>query len=149
MMINLIYNGNIFNSTCEALVNPVNCVGIMGAGLAKVFKSKYPSNFEKYKSACDANTLKVGTCLTTYENGKYIINFPTKIHYSEESEYSYISDGLDALIRHCNHYQIKSVAIPAIGCGLGGLSFGKVLRMIECKLQFLDLNIEVFKPSRK
>ena len=137
-------SGDIFNSSVDALVNPVNCVGVMGAGLAKDFKEKYPDNYIHYKNICDKNLLKIGTCFSYCENGKYIVNFPTKEHFNQASEYSHIEAGLDALVRHIQKYNIKSIAIPPLGCGLGGLD-KKIVKQLIIKylLKNLESNILV------
>lgn len=111
---------NIFNIDVEALVNPVNCVGVMGKGLALEFKNRYSDNFEYYKEAYKNNRLRVGKCLvfeTAYfSNPKYIINFPTKHNWKDNSRYEYIRDGLVDLEKIIKSYEIKSIAIPALGC---------------------------------
>ncbi len=145
-MINIIQNESIFESNCQAIVNPVNCIGVMGAGLAKAFKTKYPNNFIHYKRMCDKNLLRLGTCYTFKENEKLIVNFPTKNHFNDLSSYQYISLGLDALIRHCEFYKISSIAIPALGCGLGKLRFDRVLDIISAKLSSLNIQIDVYEP---
>lgn len=148
---------DIFTYDCEAIINPVNCVGVMGAGLAKKFKDKYPDVFLTYFNACKqedlSKKLKIGTCLTVKANdGKYIIHFPTKDHFKDPSKMEYIELGLDALIRHVKHFNIKSVAIPALGSGLGGLNWSNVKPLILKKLDDLSLsdgtkvNIKVFDP---
>lgn len=138
--------GNIFNSDCSALVNPVNTVGVMGAGLAKQFKIKYPVNYFKYVNSCNNNNHKlvVGTCLTTIEQGKYIINVPTKIHYKDPSTYEIIQQSLDALVKHIIRFNITSIAIPKLGCGLGGLDFNIVKVLIMKKLKSLDITVELY-----
>ena len=130
--------GNIFDSDVEALVNPVNCVGVMGAGLAKQFKQKYWKNYTMYSDACKVNLVKTGHVLVCqinlYDNPKYIINFPTKDHWKAGSEMEYISSGLDDLANKIKVYSIKSIAIPPLGCGLGGLDWIKVKDLISEKL---------------
>lgn len=138
-----IKTGNIFDSSCHALVNPVNCVGVMGAGLAKQFKTKFPNNFNKYLLQCWDKTLIIGVCFTTTEANKRIVNFPTKFHWKNGSQYDYIQAGLNALVRHIKHYKITSIAIPELGCGLGGLEFSKIKIMIEETLSILDDEIYV------
>lgn len=143
-----IYNSkekSIFNSNCDCLVNPVNTVGVMGAGLAKLFKDKYPINFQKYKEHCLNGDLYIGKCFTYKEfDGRFITNLPTKIHYRNPSEYSYVASGLDALVRHINHYGIKTIAIPALGAGLGGLDKDTVIEMITLRLSDLDIYVEIY-----
>ncbi len=132
---------NIFTSKAQALVNPVNCVGVMGAGLAKQFKQKYPNNFNRYHDICKSELLTIGKCLTVAEAGKLIVNFPTKDHWQNDSKIEYILEGMKALLRHIEKYKIESIAIPALGCGLGKLDKDQVRLIIENSLK--DLNIEV------
>lgn len=139
--------GDIFASTAQAIVNPVNCVGIMGAGLAKECKKRYPMNFIHYEKMCKSKLLQIGKCLTVLENNKLIVNFPTKEHWRNPSKYEYIESGLQALIKHVVHYQIKSIAIPALGCGLGGLEFDVVKQLIQTTVSKLDLEVELYLPS--
>jgi O-acetyl-ADP-ribose deacetylase (regulator of RNase III) len=147
-------NGNIFESTADLIVNPVNCVGIMGKGLAKEFKQRYPSMFEYYTLYCKSQRLFVGSlfvykCQTT-KKPDYIVCFPTKIHWNEKSEYTYIRKGLNELKETTISLNIKSIAIPALGCGLGELDFNEVLKMIVETLSILqNVNIFVFKPWEK
>ena len=131
-MLKLIENGDIFNSSCEYLVNPVNTVGVMGKGLALQFKEKFPENFNKYKKYCQSGDFVVGKLLIISENNKKIINFPTKIHWKDNSKMKFIEDGLEKLKIAIEKRNIKSVAMPKIGCGLGGLDWNTVFREI-CK----------------
>jgi O-acetyl-ADP-ribose deacetylase (regulator of RNase III) len=125
---------DIFNSDAEVLVNPVNCVGVMGAGLAKKFKEKYPHNFYVYKKMCEGGQLQLGRPL--FVNGfkppgpKYIANFPTKNHWKDKSNYKDIKEGLEELYKLCKFGHVETLAIPMLGCGLGGLKWSKVKKMI-------------------
>lgn len=140
-MLKLIENGDIFNSECEYLVNPVNTVGVMGKGLALSFKNKFPNNFKKYKKYCQSGDFVVGKLLIISENNKKIINFPTKIHWKDNSRIGFIIDGLKKLKIAIEKRDIKSVAMPKIGCGLGGLDWNLVFKEI-CKFHSqLDENI--------
>lgn len=122
--------GNIFESDAEALVNTVNTVGVMGKGIALGFKKRYPENFKIYLNACKTNELKIGTLLVTETqdlNGKkIIINFPTKKHWRNPSEYEYIEKGAVELVRVIKEKGIKSIAIPPLGAGNGGLNWAQV-----------------------
>lgn len=131
-MLKLIENGDIFNSDCEYLVNPVNTVGVMGKGLALQFKEKFPENFNKYKKYCNSKDFTVGKLLIITENDKKIINFPTKIHWKDKAKLKFIEDGLEKLKIAIEKRNIKSVAMPKIGCGLGELDWNTVFREI-CK----------------
>lgn len=139
-----IVKGDIFNSDCEALVNPVNCVGVMSKGLAKQFRDKFPENYKKYYICCMDKTLVIGKCLTVYENNKRIINLPTKVHWRNPSKYEYVEAGLESLIKHIKHFKINSIAIPALGCGEGGLEFSMVRDMIFDKFSKLDIRIKLY-----
>ena len=140
-MLKLIENGDIFSSECEYLVNPVNTMGVMGKGLALQFKEKFPENFNKYKKYCNSGDLTVGKLLIISENNKKIINFPTKIHWKDNSKMKFIEDGLEKLKFAIKKHNIKSIAMPKIGCGLGGLDWNNVFREI-CKFHSqLDENI--------
>lgn len=118
----VIRNGNIFNADTEAIVNPVNIVGVCGTGLAKTFKDKYPDNYAAYKDACNNKIISIGETFTfhleTRSNPKYIINFPTKKHWKDPSLLYYIESGLKGMIIDMKIHKISSVALPKIGCGI-------------------------------
>jgi O-acetyl-ADP-ribose deacetylase (regulator of RNase III) len=144
--------GNILDSTAQALVNTVNTVGVMGKGIALQFKNRFPNNYEVYKEACKNKELKIGELLISEEDSllsgkKLIINFPTKTHWRYSSEYEYIEKGLDALVNAIQKKNIKSIAIPPLGSGNGGLDWTKVRAMIESKLQSLDCAIYLYEPT--
>jgi O-acetyl-ADP-ribose deacetylase (regulator of RNase III) len=122
---------SIFDSTAEAIVNPVNCKGTMGAGLAKEFRERFPKNFEAYKEACADKTLFPGRVFSFRENKKFIFNFPTKNDWRKPAELWFIELGLNALIVESLRSEIKTIALPPLGCGLGGLDFGKVSILIS------------------
>jgi O-acetyl-ADP-ribose deacetylase (regulator of RNase III) len=137
--------GNLFESECEALVNTVNCIGVMGAGLAHAFKKKFPQMNVDYIKCCKEG-LRPGT-MHVWENPagkpKFIINFPTKDDLSP-SKLGYITDGLDALKQVVIAKKIVTIAIPALGCGLGGLSWGVVKTHIENFADDLPETTKVF-----
>lgn len=130
-MLELIEKGNIFNSSCEFLVNPVNCVGVMGKGLALEFKNKYPLNFEIYKKACDNASFHIGNLLIVPVDNKFIVNFPTKKHWRNKSDLEFIKIGLEELKVAIKDFNIKSIALPKLGCGLGGLDWNEVFDLIK------------------
>lgn len=145
-----ICKGNIFNSKCQALVNPVNCVGVMGAGLALKFKQKFPNNFSSYYHACKNDKLKPGMIHAFQEKSDLcILNLATKAHYRENSKVKYILNGLDSLTIWLHLYDgIKSIAIPAIGCGLGGLNWLRVKRLIEMAFEdYPEIEVELYPPK--
>lgn len=120
-----ILKGDVIYSGCNILVNPVNCVGIMGAGLAKQFKIKFPKYFDHYVKLCSKKILVLGEPQMYFDhtNDVSILSFPTKNHYSEKSDIKYIIDGLsDTFNEFCIHNIPTSIAFPLLGCGLGGLN---------------------------
>jgi len=135
----------------DALVNPVNCVGVMGKGLAKEFKERFPENFKVYKMLCENKELKPGKLLVHYNkyNPKYIINFPTKDHWKEKSKLDYIEKGLKTLCIQVNKFKICSISIPALGCGLGGLKWEDVYKLIVQYMSSFSLynNVIVHEPE--
>jgi O-acetyl-ADP-ribose deacetylase (regulator of RNase III) len=146
--------GNILESEADALINTVNTDGIMGKGIALQFKNAFPLNFKIYQEACKNESLKVGNLLLVEDTGlisgkKTIINFPTKTTWRKPSEYQYINDGLDELIRVIDEKNIKSVAIPPLGSGNGGLDWNIVKKMIEEKLSHLTIDIFIYEPNKQ
>lgn len=140
-----IVKGNIFKSLAGALVNPVNCVGVSGAGLARQFKMEFPTAQYIYEQACRQRVMKPGVLVYAEDHGKTIIYFPTKRHWRDPSLTSDIELGLDSL-RKVLEDRFVSVAMPALGCGLGGLQWDSVRLLIEQKLGDLDIDIEVYEP---
>lgn len=142
--------GDLFESGCEALVNTVNCIGIMGAGLAAAFKKKFPKMNQAYIKICKEGKLRPGL-MHIWENPtgnpKYVINFPTKDDLSP-SKLEYITDGLDKLKQVVEKYSIKSIGVPALGCGLGGLPWGVVKTHIENFADDLpeDTKVLIYEP---
>lgn len=117
-------DADIFNTTCRAVVNPVNCNGVAGKGLAFEFRQRYPDNHEVYKVACKSGYLRIGVVLPfTTPEGLIIYNFPTKLNWWQSSELLFIKEGLQSLIDLLDYSNVSSIAIPALGCGLGGLDW--------------------------
>lgn len=137
---------NIFDSPAEALVNPVNCVGVMGTGLAHQFAKRYPKMYLEYRKACVSGELKPGK-IHVYQGPdyRYILNFPTKTHWREKSKLEYIEQGLEELENVLSDYLIYSVAIPALGCGLGGLDWEEVGPLLE-NFKPKGARVEIFPP---
>lgn len=121
---------NIFNEEVEAIINPCNIIGVSGAGLSKDFKNRFPRNEELYKHACKDKTIDIGKCLITKEDDLFIVNFPTKLHYKNPSKLEYIEKGLISLVSIIDENNIKSIAIPKLGCGLGKLNWKDVKPLI-------------------
>lgn len=142
--------GDLLLAPTQALVNTVNCEGYMGKGIAYQFKLKYPKNNIDYVAACKNGTLTVGKLTHFFEKDKLIINFPTKGEWRIKSKIEYIENGLDALIKLIYQLEIKSIAIPPLGSGNGGLVWSDVKKIIENKLAVLDKNIDIliYEPSK-
>ena len=139
---------NIMDSEAQCIVNTVNCEGVMGKGLAYSFKKAYERNFNEYEKACKDGRLKIGEILPYEEEGKIIINFPTKNKWREKSRIEYIVTGLDKLAEYIVEKGIKSIAIPPLGCGNGGLEWSKVKGIIEDKLGSIEgCVITLYEPS--
>ena len=144
--------GNMMTSTAEALVNTVNTVGVMGKGIALQFKEEFPENFAIYQTACSSGNLIPGKLLITREINsqgieKIIVNFPTKLHWRNPSKYEYIKDGLSELVKAISEHNIKSIAIPPLGCGNGGLNWNIVKKMTVEALESIDADIYIYEPN--
>jgi len=143
--------GDLLQADTQALVNTVNTVGVMGKGIALQFKNRFPKNYHIYKEACKSQELKIGQMLVVKDgdllNEKYIINFPTKEHWKSPSKIEYIEQGLIGLKEVIRKYSIKSIALPPLGCGNGGLDWNIVKRMIVESLGNLDILISVYEPN--
>jgi O-acetyl-ADP-ribose deacetylase (regulator of RNase III) len=122
--------GNLLEFKTDALVNTVNCVGIMGKGIALQFKKKFPENFKQYERACRSGEVQLGKMFIVPTNNlsepHYIINFPTKDHWRNPSRLESIATGLQDLVAQVKKLNIKSIAIPPLGCGNGGLEWSEV-----------------------
>jgi O-acetyl-ADP-ribose deacetylase (regulator of RNase III) len=146
--------GNILESPAQAIVNTVNTVGVMGKGIALQFKKAFPSNYKAYLDACKNDEIRIGKLLVCTDSNmlygeKIIINFPTKTDWRKPSEYEYIEKGLDDLLEIIDKYNIKSIAIPPLGSGNGGLQWEKVKKIIIDKLQNIDIDIYIFEPTKQ
>lgn len=147
-----VFEGNIMQSGAEALVNTVNTVGVMGKGLALQFKEAFPYNNKLYVEACKRKELEPGKLLVVWDQNlqlgkKLIINFPTKVHWRNPSKYEYIEKGLVALRELLQKEKVKSIAIPPLGSGNGGLDWKKVKPMIEQALDDLNTDIIIYEPN--
>lgn len=143
--------GNLFEEKVEALVNTVNCVGVMGKGIALQFKQAYPENFRHYEKACKTGEVQPGRMFTVATgslfNPRYIINFPTKRHWKGKSKIEDIKSGLVALVAEVQQLGITSIAIPPLGCGNGALNWSEVKPLIESAFaQLSDIEIIIFEP---
>lgn len=147
-------SGNIFESKAQAIVNPVNTVGVMGKGLALEFKRRFPLNFKAYAEVCKGGQIKVGRIFPVpylfKENPdlRWIINFPTKENWRDPSRLEWIEDGLADLWRFAVTRQIESIAIPALGAGLGGLDWLLVRSRIQDTFRDApDIKVEIYAPK--
>lgn len=144
--------GNLLEAKAEALVNTVNCVGVMGKGIALQFKQAYPENFKQYKSACDRGEVEPGQMFTVATgnlfNPRYIINFPTKRHWKGKSKLKDVEAGLRALVAEVQQLGIRSIAIPPLGCGNGGLDWAMVKPLIvNAVAELSDITVMIFEPG--
>lgn len=145
-------HGNILDADVEALINTVNTVGVMGKGIALQFKQAFPDNYRAYKIACDQGRVQVGKMfvfdLGKLDNPRYVINFPTKRHWRSKSRLEDIDQGLGDLVKIIHKYEITSIAIPALGCGNGGLSWESVRPMIVDALSGLKgVAVYLYPPA--
>lgn len=147
-MINFI-TGNLLESNAECLINTVNCEGYMGKGIAYQFKLKYPNNNRDYVKACKSGELKVGKLHYFKEDNKIIVNFPTKDKWRQKSKIEYIIDGIDSLVNLLPKLKVKSIAIPPLGCGNGGLEWNEVKSLIVTKLSEIkeEYDFYIYEPS--
>ncbi|HWZ04424.1 MAG TPA: macro domain-containing protein [Mucilaginibacter sp.] len=144
--------GNLLESKADALVNTVNTVGVMGKGIALQFKNEFTHNYKVYTKAYKNGELAIGRLLITEEESllygkKLIINLPTKTDWRKPSEYSYIEAGLKELAKEIRIKNIRSIAIPPLGAGNGGLEWEKVKRLMELNLNGLDSEIYIYQPN--
>lgn len=151
-MVRFLKGGDILEQQVDALVNTVNCVGVMGRGVALQFKQAFPENFKRYAVACKRGEVVPGRMFIVPNDNmfgaKWIVNFPTKLDWRYRSSYKYIESGLDALVRDIRRLGIASIALPPLGCGLGGLDWRKVKCLIESKMGALDgVEVIVFEPN--
>ena len=144
--------GDILTDQSEALVNTVNCVGVMGRGIALQFKNAWPDNYKAYAAACKREEVRPGR-MFVFETGqltppRYIINFPTKRHWRGKSRIEDIDAGLVALTTEIRERGIRSIAIPPLGSGLGGLDWDDVRPLIETALRVLDgVRVRLYVPE--
>ncbi|MGH1450927.1 MAG: type II toxin-antitoxin system antitoxin DNA ADP-ribosyl glycohydrolase DarG [Pseudomonadaceae bacterium] len=144
--------GDILREDADAIINTVNCVGVMGRGIALQFKKAFPDNFKAYAAACKNSQVEPGR-MFVFETGqltapRYIVNFPTKRHWRGASRMEDIDAGLKALVETIRQYQIRSIAVPPLGSGLGGLDWAEVKPRIESALEPLnDVQVIVYEPK--
>lgn len=145
--------GNILEANAEALVNTVNTKGIMGKGIALQFKKAFPDVFNAYKKACNAGVIHIGNVhvheRVETHGPRFIINFPTKDDWKKPSRIEYIKKGLESLVEAIQKYKIRSIAIPALGCGQGGLQWEHVLPLIQSAFEKIpDIKVILYPPQK-
>ncbi|AZE96847.1 ADP-ribose 1-phosphate phophatase-like protein [Pseudomonas orientalis] len=145
--------GNLLQANTEVLVNTVNTVGVMGKGIALMFKERFAENYRLYAAACKAGEVETGkvhvTAVNELDGPRWIVNFPTKRHWRSPSQMAWITEGLHDLRRFLIENHVKSVAVPPLGAGNGGLKWLDVREQIEDVLSDLDVDVLVFEPSNQ
>ncbi len=144
--------GDLLKENSDAIVNTVNCVGVMGKGIALQFKQRWPQNFKAYEAACKREELRPGKMfiydLGEWAKPRFIINFPTKAHWRGDSKIEYIESGLRDLVSQVKRLNIRSIALPPLGCGNGGLDWADVKRLIFAAFkEHPDVQVNVFEPK--
>lgn len=141
--------GNIFQSDMQTIVNPVNCDGVMGAGLAKEFKTRFPDMFEDYARHCAFGRIDIGHPWLYKADGEShnVLCFPTKDHWRDPSKLEYLDKGFDTLEVYFANWGITSIAFPALGVGLGGLSWNRVRGLLLSRCQELEIPTELYAPK--
>jgi O-acetyl-ADP-ribose deacetylase (regulator of RNase III) len=142
---------DVLKADVDAQVNTVNCVGVMGRGIALQFKKAFPDNFKAYEAACKRKEVQIGK-MFVFQTGRlsprFIINFPTKDHWKGKSKLEYIEKGISSLAHEISSRGIRSIAIPPLGCGLGGLNWSQVRPIIENGLKHLTgVEIYIYEPG--
>ena len=146
MTLTIIKNRNIFDSQCQTIVNTVNCVGVMGKGLALEMKKRYPNMFDKYKDYCNKGLIDIGKLwLYKHSDDKWILNFPTKKHWKNNSEYEYIEEGMKKFVETYQEKGITTIAFPMLGCNNGGLEKDVVIQiMTKYLIKCNNLIVEIY-----
>ena len=139
-------NGNIFNSKCQTIVNTVNCVGVMGKGIALVHKLRYPNMYEEYREHCENKLIKTGTLwlYNKQQNAPWILSFPTKFHWKYPSKIEWVKQGLQKFVDTYEKRGITSIAFPLLGTHNGGLDINKVRKLMTEYLGKCKIDIEIY-----
>jgi O-acetyl-ADP-ribose deacetylase (regulator of RNase III) len=145
-------SGDLLKEKTDAIVNKVNCVGVMGKGIALQFKQRWPKNFKDYEAASKREEIKPGKMfvhdLGEWAKPRFIINFPTKLHWRGNSKLEYVEDGLRDLVKEVNRLGIKSISLPPLGCGNGGLDWDDVRRLVFAAFEdHPDIRVNLFEPK--
>ena len=140
-----VIQGNIFTSECQTLVNTVNCVGVMGAGIALECRLRYPVMHDKYVRLCDENRINIGMLWIYKTPERWILNFPTKRHWRYPSKADYLHAGLEKFVTTFAQKEIQSIAFPLLGADKGGIPQEDSLKIMTGYLESVDLNIEIYR----
>jgi len=143
-----IVSGNLFNSNAQTWVNPVNCVGVMGKGIAREFKKRFPDMFNDYRLRCAQHQIQLGQpYLYKRTSLPWILVFPTKFHWRNPANLNAIVNGLQFLLANYKLWNVSSLAVPALGCGLGKLNWHLLQPILLNLLSSLDIPVELYQPS--
>lgn len=144
-------DGDIFQATTQTIVNPINCEGAMGAGLAVLFRHKFPGLYNDYLNKYKANLLKIGEPYlwkSSDSNIQWVLNFPTKDKWQDPSKIEYIKQGLSYFMNHYQEWGISSITFPSLGMGLGGLSAKIVYSVMDSYLKDISIPCYIYKPRK-
>ena len=140
-----IRTGNIFSTKCQTIVNTVNCVGVMGAGIALECRLRHPEMYERYRELCDENLIAVGKLWLYKESDRWILNFPTKKHWKRASKPEYLQKGLDKFLATYEEKGVTSIAFPLLGASHGGLDPERSLDIMSEYLKQCNIPVEIWK----
>lgn len=142
-----VVTGDLFDDDAQALVNAVNCQGVMGAGVALEFRHRFPLNYLAYQRACQRGDVRPGRVLAHREAGRWVINVPTKRNWRDRSTMEDVRLGIEALVEELGALRLQSVALPALGCGLGGLPWSEVRSVLVRTFRHLpSVEARVYAP---
>ena len=142
-------NGNIFNSKCQTIVNTVNCVGVMGKGIAFVHRLRYPEMFLKYQALCQEKNIDIGKLWIYKAEQRWILNFPTKKHWKYPSKVDYLHAGLEKFMATYKERNIESIAFPILGADRGGIAPEESLNIMVSYLQHADIPVDIYQYDPK
>lgn len=145
-----VIKGNIFTSNCQTIVNTVNCVGVMGAGIALECRFRYPEMYRRYVELCKAGQIEIGK-LWIYRSGRWILNFPTKYDWKKPSKTDYLEAGLEKFVNTYKRKGVNSIAFPLLGADKGGISEDLSLDLMRRYLDDVDIYVEIYRydPTAK
>lgn len=139
-----IKKGNIFTTKCQTIVNTINCVGVMGAGIAYECRLRYPKMYERYIELCNDKKINIGTLWIYKSKDKWVLNFPTKNHWRYESKVEYLEKGLQKFLDTYKEKGITSIAFPLLGASNGGIPEKTSIEVMQKYLEKCDIDIEIY-----